>query len=53
MATVEQHLPETHNGVAETGEGIAVENPATGETIATVPDLSAAAIADCPLERTI
>jgi hypothetical protein len=36
MATVEQHLPETHNGVAETGEGIAVENPATGETIAIV-----------------
>src|SRR5438067_3253942 len=46
MATVEQHLPETHDGVAETGEGIAVENPATGETIATVPDLSAAAIAE-------
>src|SRR5438132_3476256 len=46
MATVEQHLPETHNGVAETGEGIAVENPATGETIATVPDLSAAAVAE-------
>jgi acyl-CoA reductase-like NAD-dependent aldehyde dehydrogenase len=46
VATVEQHLPETHNGVAETGEGIAVENPATGETIATVPDLSAAAIAE-------
>jgi acyl-CoA reductase-like NAD-dependent aldehyde dehydrogenase len=46
MATVEQHLPETHNGVAETGEGIAVENPATGETIATVPDLGAAAVTE-------
>jgi len=46
MATAEQHLPDTHNGVAETSEGIAVENPATGETIATVPDLSAAAVAE-------
>ena len=35
MATVEQHVPETHNGLASAGEGIPVENPATGETIAT------------------
>src|SRR5438552_3302943 len=46
MATVEQQVTETHNGVATAGEGIPVENPATGETIATVPDLSAAAVAE-------
>ena len=46
MATVEQHLPETHNGLATAGEGIPVENPATGETIATVPDLGAEAVAE-------
>jgi acyl-CoA reductase-like NAD-dependent aldehyde dehydrogenase len=50
MATVEQHATETHNGVADAAEdtagGIPVENPATGETIATVPDLDAAAVAE-------
>jgi len=46
MATVEQHIPETHNGVATAGEGIPVENPATGETVATVPDLGAEAVAE-------
>src|SRR5438309_3530965 len=46
MATVEQHLPETHNGIVGTGEGIPVENPATGETIATVADLGAEAVAE-------
>ena len=48
MATVEQHVPETQNGVADAGadKGIPVENPATGETIATVPDLDAAAVAE-------
>src|SRR5947209_16449611 len=46
MATVEQHVPETHNGIAATGEGIAVENPATGETIATVADLGAEVVAE-------
>src|ERR1019366_5683251 len=50
MATVEQHAPETHNGVAdaaeETAGGIPVENPATGEIIATVPDLDAATVAE-------
>src|SRR5215831_6472973 len=46
MATVEQHLPDTHNGVTSTGEGIPVENPATGEIIATVGDLGAEAVAE-------
>jgi len=52
MATVEQHTPETHEAVGEAqaearaGGGIPVENPATGETVATVPDLDAAAVAD-------
>src|SRR5712692_6787922 len=41
MATVEQRIPETHNGFAGTSEGIAVENPATGEIVATVADLGA------------
>jgi acyl-CoA reductase-like NAD-dependent aldehyde dehydrogenase len=45
MATVEQHVPETQNGAgnaaAPDAGGIPVENPATGEIIATVPDLSA------------
>ena len=46
MATVEQHVPETHNGVASAGQGIPVENPATGETVATVPDLGAEVVAE-------
>jgi acyl-CoA reductase-like NAD-dependent aldehyde dehydrogenase len=50
MATVEQHLehetPQAHNGVAHAGEEIAVANPATGQTIATVPDLDAAAVVE-------
>jgi acyl-CoA reductase-like NAD-dependent aldehyde dehydrogenase len=46
MATVEQHVPETHNGSVGTGEGIAVENPATGEIVATVADLGAEAVAE-------
>ena len=46
MATVEQHIPETHNGSAGTGEGIAVENPATGEIVATVADLGPEAVAE-------
>jgi len=45
MATVEQ-LPQAHNGVVHSGEEIAVENPATGQTIGTVPDLGAEAVAD-------
>jgi acyl-CoA reductase-like NAD-dependent aldehyde dehydrogenase len=50
MATVEQHPAETQNGVADAGEdaarSIPVENPATGEIIASVPDLDAAAVAE-------
>ncbi len=50
MATVEQHveqeIPQAHNGVAHAGEEIPVENPATGQTIGTVPDLGAAAVAE-------
>src|SRR5271169_7155389 len=47
MATVEQHLPETSNGIAEQARPeIPVENPATGETVATVPDLGAEAVAE-------
>jgi acyl-CoA reductase-like NAD-dependent aldehyde dehydrogenase len=47
MATVEQQVPETQDGVAAptTGE-IPVENPATGETIATVPDMTAEQVAE-------
>jgi acyl-CoA reductase-like NAD-dependent aldehyde dehydrogenase len=47
MATVEQQVPETQNGVGAPAAGeIAVENPATGETIATVPDLTAEQVAE-------
>ncbi len=50
MATVEQHLPETESGAADgaptPSDGIPVENPATGEIVATVPDLSAAQVAE-------
>src|SRR5450759_4882727 len=49
MATVEQHLPETKNGAADAdetaGRSIPVENPATGEIVANVPDLDAEAVA--------
>ncbi len=46
MATVEQQLPETHNGALEQGaQQIPVENPATGEVVASVPDLGADAVA--------
>jgi acyl-CoA reductase-like NAD-dependent aldehyde dehydrogenase len=47
MATVEQQVPETQNGVAAPTSGeIAVENPATGETVATVADMSAEQVAE-------
>ena len=46
MATVEQQIPRVHNGVAHAGEEIAVENPATGAIVGTVPDLGGAAVAD-------
>jgi acyl-CoA reductase-like NAD-dependent aldehyde dehydrogenase len=45
MATVEQ-LPHAHNGLAHAGEEIAVENPATGQTAGTVPDLGAPAVSE-------
>jgi acyl-CoA reductase-like NAD-dependent aldehyde dehydrogenase len=50
MATVEQRVGETHDGAApaseDAGQGIPVENPATGEIVATVPDLGPEAVAD-------
>jgi acyl-CoA reductase-like NAD-dependent aldehyde dehydrogenase len=46
MATVEQHVPETQNGAAVAADVIAVENPATGEIVATVPNLGPEAIAE-------
>src|ERR1700722_2428625 len=51
MAPVEQELPDqSENGregrIVQDAGGIPVENPATGETIATVPDLSAEQIAE-------
>ena len=44
MATVEEH-PVT-NGAATAAGDIAVENPATGEVIAHVPDMSAEQVAE-------
>jgi acyl-CoA reductase-like NAD-dependent aldehyde dehydrogenase len=46
MATVEQQAPQAHNGVANAAAEIAVENPATGETVGTVPDLGADVVAE-------
>jgi acyl-CoA reductase-like NAD-dependent aldehyde dehydrogenase len=50
MATAEQRVPETQDGATgaseDVGTGIPVENPATGEIIATVPDLGGEAIAE-------
>jgi acyl-CoA reductase-like NAD-dependent aldehyde dehydrogenase len=50
MATVEQRVSETQDGARsaseDAGTGIPVENPATGEIIANVPDLGADAIAE-------
>ncbi|MCW3067900.1 MAG: Aldehyde dehydrogenase, partial [Solirubrobacterales bacterium] len=52
MATVEQQVSQQMRGdAAESGNGkpgggIPVENPATGETVATVPDLGADAVAE-------
>src|SRR3954453_9927759 len=43
MATVEQQTQAAHNGH---GDAIAVENPATGETIAHVPNRSADEVAE-------
>jgi acyl-CoA reductase-like NAD-dependent aldehyde dehydrogenase len=49
MATTveQQHALHTANGAAAAGrEPIPVENPATGETLTTVPDLDASAVAE-------
>jgi acyl-CoA reductase-like NAD-dependent aldehyde dehydrogenase len=47
MATVEQQVPETQNGLTAVAAGeIPVENPATGETVATVPDMTPAQVAE-------
>src|SRR3954447_2364707 len=50
MATVEQQVPQTENGAANGATpiigGIPVENPATGETVATVPELTAEQVAE-------
>src|SRR6201984_3167340 len=46
MATVEQHIPETQNGIVEEAVGIPVENPATGEIVATLPDMSPEQVAE-------
>jgi acyl-CoA reductase-like NAD-dependent aldehyde dehydrogenase len=49
MATAEQNeqqLEETPQRIVQQPDGIPVENPATGETIATVPDLSAEQVAE-------
>jgi acyl-CoA reductase-like NAD-dependent aldehyde dehydrogenase len=43
---IEQQPIQTDNGAARDEQGFAVENPATGETIATVPNLDAAAVAE-------
>jgi acyl-CoA reductase-like NAD-dependent aldehyde dehydrogenase len=45
MATVEQQSSSQTNGTVHEGAGIAVENPATGEVIGTVPDMSAEEVA--------
>jgi acyl-CoA reductase-like NAD-dependent aldehyde dehydrogenase len=54
MATVEQQASQqtptdaarAGNGAADAAAGIPVENPATGEIVATVPDLGAEAVAE-------
>ncbi len=52
MATAEQQVPETEtenavlNGAAPDTGGIPVENPATGEIVATVPDLGPERVAE-------
>ena len=50
MASVEQHVEQeilkAHSAAAKAGEDIPVENPATGETVGTVPDLGAAAVVE-------
>jgi acyl-CoA reductase-like NAD-dependent aldehyde dehydrogenase len=45
MASVEQQSPSQTNGAVREGAGIAVENPATGEVIGTVADMTAEQVA--------
>jgi acyl-CoA reductase-like NAD-dependent aldehyde dehydrogenase len=45
MATVEQEPRQITDELAERSEGIPVENPATGQIVATVPDLDAGSVA--------
>ncbi len=45
MATVEQHPPQTHTGIAHAAPEIEVENPATGQIVASVPDIGAEEVA--------
>ena len=50
MASVEQHVEQeilqAESPISRRGDEIAVENPATGETVRTVPDLGAQDIAE-------
>jgi acyl-CoA reductase-like NAD-dependent aldehyde dehydrogenase len=48
MASVEQQSPQGQNGALQASAAgeIPVENPATGELVATVPDLDASAVAE-------
>ncbi|HEV3230194.1 MAG TPA: aldehyde dehydrogenase family protein [Solirubrobacteraceae bacterium] len=46
MASVQQAEQKTGNGEVHGGAGVPVENPATGEVIATVPELSAQEVAE-------
>ena len=46
MATVEEHGATAQNGAGGYGDQIPVENPATGDTIAQVPNMSAAQVAE-------
>ena len=46
MASVEEQVHRSANGAGHDGPTFPVENPATGEIIATVPDLDAEAVAE-------
>jgi len=50
MASIEQHVEQeilkAHDDAAQAGREIAVENPATGEIVGSVPDLAAEAVAE-------
>ncbi|GAC1436764.1 MAG: aldehyde dehydrogenase family protein [Solirubrobacteraceae bacterium] len=46
MASAQQQSESTTNGAVHGGEGIVVENPATGAVIGTVPDMNPAQVAE-------